>query len=161
MGGVASTLGYDYEGQLVSVTTGSSTTSFAYDATGRRVSRTAGGVTTSFLYDGGKVLLEKQGSTTSATYSYGSALTRKDGEFPLFDGHGSERTVTNSSQTVTGTLNLDAFGVQAGSTGSSTDPYQYAATGGTGTTGTRGFRSVGARYYDAQVGRFVSRNTPG
>jgi len=42
----------------------------------------------SFLYDGGSVLLEKQGSSTTATYTYGNALIRKDGETPLFDATG-------------------------------------------------------------------------
>ena len=96
------TLTYDYDDQLTS--TGGS--GFAYDAAGRRASRTAGGVTTSFLYDGGAVLLEKQGGTTTATYTYGTSLIRKDGETPLFDGLGSERTVTNSSQAVTASLTL-------------------------------------------------------
>ena len=77
----------------------------------------------------------------------------------MFDGHGSERTVTNSSQTVTGTLNVDAFGVQAGSTGSSSDPYMYAATSGYRNDGDAGLTLDGARYYDAAVGRFITRDT--
>ena len=32
-----------------------------------------------------------------ATYTHGTSLIRKDGETPLFDGLGSERTVANSS----------------------------------------------------------------
>jgi hypothetical protein len=38
--------------------------------------------------------------------------------------------VTNGSQTVTGTINYDAFGQTAGTTGSSASPYMYAATCG-------------------------------
>ena len=45
----------------------------------------------------GTILLEDQGGTTTAAYTYGNALIRKDGETPLFDGLGSERTVTNGS----------------------------------------------------------------
>ena len=58
-------------------------------------------VATGFLFDGGAVLLEKQGGTTTATYTYANALIRKDGETPLFDGLGFERTVTNGSQAAT------------------------------------------------------------
>jgi YD repeat-containing protein len=135
LSGVAYTLAYDYDGELTSITQGVNTTSFTYDAEGRRFSRTAGGVTTRFLYGPGGVLLEKQGSTYTATYTYGNALIRKGTEYPLFDGLGSERTVTNSSQTVTGTINYDGFGQTVGSTGSSTSPYMFAATSGYRTEG--------------------------
>jgi len=84
---------------------------------------------------------------------------RKDEEYPLFDGLGSERTVTNASQTVTGTINYDAFGQTVGTTGSSTNPYMFAATWGYRTDGDAGLMHVGARYYDAQVGRFLTRDT--
>ena len=40
----------------------------------------------------------------SSSYIEGSTLIRKDGETPLFDGQGSERIVTNSSQSVMGTV---------------------------------------------------------
>ena len=155
VGGTSYTLTYDYDDQLVS--TGGSV--FAYDAAGRRASRTAGGVTTSFLYDGGSVLLEKQGGATTATYTYGTSLIRKDGETPLFDGLGSERTVTNSSQAVTASLTLSAFGQTVASSGSSTSAYQFGGTSGYRNDGDAGLTLVGCRFYDAQVGRFISRDT--
>jgi len=116
-------------------------------------------VTTSFVYDGGSVLLEKQGSSTTATYTYGNALIRKDGETPLFDGLGSERTVTSSSQAVTATLTLSAFGQTVASSGSSTSAYMFGATSGYRTEGDAGLTLVGCRFYDAQVGRFITRDT--
>src|SRR5581483_8178856 len=91
--------------------------------------------------------------------TYGNALLRKDGEYPLFDGLGSERTVTNSSQTVTGTLTLDGLGQTVATTGSSTNPYMFGATSGYRTEGDAGLMKVGARYYDAQVGRFITRDS--
>src|SRR5579884_216787 len=161
LSGTAYTLSYDFDGQLTSLKGGGVTKSFAYDALGRRISRTAGGVTTQFLTDPllGHVWLEAQGSTTTATYTYGNALVRKDGEYPLFDGLGSERTVTNASQSVTATINYDAFGHTVGTTGSSANPYMYAATSGYRTDGDGGLLLVGARYYDPQVGRFLTRDT--
>jgi RHS repeat-associated protein len=116
-------------------------------------------VTTSFLYDGDAVLLERQGAATTATYTYGNALVRKDAETPLFDGLGSERTVTNTSGAVQGTLTMTAFGQAVASTGSSTDPYEFAATSGYRNDGDAGLTLVGARYYDAQTGSFISRDT--
>jgi RHS repeat-associated protein len=96
---------------------------------------------------------------TTATYTYGNALVRKDGETPLFDGLGSERTVTNTAGTVQGTLTMTAFGQAVASTGSSTDPYEFAATSGYRNDGDAGLMLVGARYYDAQAGSFISRDT--
>jgi RHS repeat-associated protein len=160
LSGTAYTLAYDYEGRLTSTVTGGVTqSSFVYDGLGRRYSRTNGGTTTRFLYDGGKVLEEKQGSSFTAAYAYGNALIRKDGEYPLFDGLGSERTVTNSSQTTTGTIILEGFGLTVATTGSSTNPYKFAATSGYRDDGDAGLSHVGARYYDAQVGRFITRDT--
>src|SRR5207302_1388362 len=100
-----------------------------------------------------------QGSTVTAKYGYGNALVHKDGEYPLFDGLGSERTVTNSSQSVTGSVNFEAFGQVVGSSGSSSNPYMFCATSGYRSDGDAGLTHVGARYYDAQVGRFIMRDT--
>jgi RHS repeat-associated protein len=168
LNGAAHTLGYDYEGQLTQITQGQNTTDPrqrhpgagpVYDALGCRYSRTAGGTTTVFYYAGNQVLLEKQGDTFTAAYTHGNALLRRNSEYPLYDGHGSERTVTNGSETVTGTINFEAFGQTAGSTGSSSSPYMYAGAWGYRTDGDAGLMHVGARYYDAQVGRFITRDT--
>jgi RHS repeat-associated protein len=112
-----------------------------------------------FQSAGSQVLLEKQGSTTTATYTYGNGLVRKDSEYPLYDGLGSARTVTNGSQTVTGTCIYNDFGQVVASTGSTGSAYQFAATSGYRTDGDAGLMKVGARYYDAQVGRFITRDT--
>jgi len=159
LSGTAYVVAFDYDGRQTSITQGVNVTSYIYDGLDRRLSRTSGGTTTSFLYDGNAILLEKQGTTTTATYTYGNALVRKDGETPLFDGLGSERTVTSSTQVITGTLTMDGFGNQVASTGSSANPYMFAATSGYRNDGDAGLTHVGARYYDAQVGRFTTRDT--
>lgn len=76
---------------------------------GVRVGDGIAGATATFLYDGGRILLEKQGGTTTGTYTYGNALARKDGEVPLFDGPGLARSETNGSGGVTATLTLAVF----------------------------------------------------
>jgi RHS repeat-associated protein len=118
-----------------------------------------GGTTTEFAYGAGGMALEKQGGTYTQAHTVGNGLLRRGSEYPLFDGHGSERTVTNSSQTVTGSVNFEAFGQVAGSTGSSSNPYMYAGDWGYRNDGDAGLMHVGARYYDAQVGRFITRDT--
>ncbi len=92
-------------------------------------------------------------------YTYGNSLLRRNSEYPLYDGHGSERTVTASNQSVGGAINYEAFGQTAGTTGSSSSPYMYAGAWGYRTDGDAGLMHVGARYYDAQVGRFITRDT--
>ncbi|MCX6360879.1 MAG: RHS repeat-associated core domain-containing protein [Armatimonadetes bacterium] len=159
LGGTAYSLSYDYDGRLTQITQGQTSTDFAYDALGRRFSRTAGGTTTEFVYGAGGMGLEKQGGSYTQAYTMGNGLLRRGSEYPMFDGHGSERTVTNSSQTVTGSVNYEAFGQMAGSSGSSTSPYMYAGDWGYRNDGDAGLTHVGARYYDAQVGRFITRDT--
>ncbi len=150
---------YDYDGQCTSTTQGGNTTSFATDALGRRVCRTAGGTTTNFQYAGDAVLLEKQGASTTGTYTYGNALIRKDGETPLYDGLGTARAETSSAQAVTFTQTPDAFGNTVATTGSTGSSYQFAATSGYRSDGDAGLMKVGARYYDPQTGSFITRDT--
>ena len=45
------------------------------------------------------------------------------------------------------------------STGSSSSAYQFGATSGYRTEGDAGLTLVGCRFYDAQVGRFITRDT--
>ena len=56
-------------------------------------------------------------------------------------------------------LTLSAFGQTVASTGSSTSAYQFEATSGYRTEGAAGLTLVGCRFYDAQVGRFITRDT--
>ena len=67
--------------------------------------------------------------------------------------------MTNSSGAVQGTLTLSAFGQTVASGGGSTSAYQYEATSGYRTEGDAGLTLVGCRFYDAQVGRFITRDT--
>ena len=136
---VTTAFGYDYDNQLVSITTGSNVVGYAYDAIGRRVSQTAGGVTTASLYDGRRVILEEQGGTYTGTYTYGVSLIRRNGEFFQYDGLGSARTITNASGVVTATTTYDGYENTVAISGSTSSPYQFGATSGyTAATGTRG-----------------------
>lgn|GEM_PF-2648305 len=67
--------------------------------------------------------------------------------------------MTNGSGSVTGSVAYDAFGQQVASSGSSGSSYLFAATSGYRSDGDAGLSHVGARYFDAQVGRFITRDT--
>ncbi len=60
---------------------------------------------------------------------------------------------------MTGSVNFEAFGQVAGTTGSSASPYMCAGDWGYRNDGDAGLMHVRARYYDAQVGRFITRDT--
>jgi RHS repeat-associated protein len=155
-GSTTTSFTWDYEAQLTGI---GSSLSFGYDALGRRVSRTSGSTTTTFCLDGNQVALEKQGSTTTANYIYGDTLVARGSETMMFDGHGSLRTVTNSSGSVTATGNWEAYGQAVGGTGSSSTPYQYGATSGYRNDEDAGLLHIGARWYDPAVGRWISADT--
>jgi RHS repeat-associated protein len=115
-------------------------------------------VTSLYQYDGERLLVETHGSTVYS-YTYGNALLRMNGEYSLYDGMGSARAVTDASQAVTRTMSYYAFGQLATTSGSSSTPYTFGATSGYRGDGDAGLTLVGARYYDSQVGRFVTRDT--
>jgi RHS repeat-associated protein len=97
---------------------------------------------------------------TNATYTPGLSEWRgSTSEFLHPDPLWTTRGITNSSQTVTGTINHDAFGLTVNTTGSSTNPYKFTATSGYRDDGDAGLVHVGARYYDPQVDRFITRDT--
>src|SRR2546430_13343690 len=124
-----------------------------YDALGRRITRTVGGTTRRFIYGPGGILLEKENTSYPRFYTYGNALVRMNSEYPLMDGLGSERTVTGANQSVSGTITFEGFGQTVATTGSSGNPYMFAATSGYRNDGDAGLTHVRARYYHAQVGR--------
>ena len=167
LAGTAYALGFDYDGQLKSITQGTAVTSFGYHALGRRVSRTASGTTTATQYAGGAPVTEMQGSSFTAAYTIGNDLLRRNGEYPAFDDLGSARAETNSSGTATATQDFDAFGNTVAGSGSTSGPYNFAGDWAYASLacpersrgGDAGLQHVGARYYDPQVGRFASRDS--
>jgi RHS repeat-associated protein len=82
----------------------------------------------------------------------------------MTDGQGTTKLETNGSQTITSTQETEAFGRFIGGTGSTASPYGYhGADGyrqdGDGPAGLEPYQKVGARYYDATFGRFLTRDT--
>ncbi|MCS6830022.1 MAG: RHS repeat-associated core domain-containing protein [bacterium] len=122
------------------------------------MSRTANGATTQFVHDGDRIVLELQGSTVTALYRYGNSLLARNGEVVLADGLGTTRATVDGAQTVTSTLTTEAFGNPVAQWGSTSNPYRFAGAWGYRDDGDAGLLHVGARYYDPQVGRFLSRD---
>ena len=162
LNGVSYALTYDGDGQITHITggaNGATDTTFAYDAGGRRVVRTAAGsAATHFVYSGAAVLLEKENGAVTASYTYGNALVGKNGNVNLCDGLGTSRQTTSVSGAVVSERVFEGFGQTVAATGTH-EANGYAATSGYRDDGDAGLMHVGARYYDASVGRFLSRDT--
>ena len=71
---------------------------------------------------------------------------------------GTTRATVDSVQAISSTLTTDAFGNAVVQWGSSGNPYCFAGAWGYRDDGDAGLLHVGARYYDPQVGRFISRD---
>jgi RHS repeat-associated protein len=143
-----------------------------YDGEGRRMrSKLAGAANwTEFVHDEltGEILMEYTlvGGvfTIKAVNTWGLGLisTNREGtkRYFHFDGLGSTRALTDSSENVTDTYEYNAFGVLEASSGSSVNPYRYVGQYGYYDDGAMGSASglllLGVRYYSPAHGRFWS-----
>jgi len=80
--------------------------------------------------------------------------------YPMYDGIGTSRGLANDSATITDTYQLDAWGHQIASTGSTQNPYKYGAAWGY-ITDPSGLLQLGHRFYWPELGRFVSQDPIG
>jgi RHS repeat-associated protein len=182
---------YDANGNLTSKTDSSGTTQFAwdfenrlkqvtkangnivtykYDALGRRIERNANLVsplplmtTARFIYDGADVIRDIDGSgVTTADYVNGPGIDNKLRQttataalYFVQDHVGSTRVLTNATGNAVADLTYDSFGNSAGNT---LTRYTYTGREFDSDTGLYYYR---ARWYDPQVGRFISEDPIG
>lgn len=155
---------FDARNQLASV--GSAT--FSYDYTGRRTKQYDGGLTTNYLWDEfpayGDVVRETNLSGTQlAAYTLAdgqliSQTTSSGTSYFLSDAIGSTRAMTNGTGAITDSYEYDAFGNLLGDPDLETLGTDYLYAGQQFDPLTELY-SMRARYYDASVGRFMSRDT--
>lgn len=155
------TLTWDAEGRLDTVSEGATESSYVYTAQGERLLRRQAGTTTVYLPGGEELTLTAATGTVAALryYAFGgqtvAVRTGKDASTVsslMSDPHQTATvSIGNTSQVVT-KRRLDPFGNVRG-----------AAPTWTGDRGflnkpldATGMLSVGARYYDPTLGRFIS-----
>lgn len=162
------TYNWDFENRLKQVIKpGGESVSYKYDALGRRIQRTpSAGVSTNFVYDGQDVIKDINSDGSTVDYLNGPGIDNKlrltDSRLaatgPLYfvqDQLGSTTALTNSNGGVVAQIKYDAFG---NSTGSSLTRYDYTGRERDPDTGLIYYR---ARWYDPQVGRFISEDPIG
>jgi RHS repeat-associated protein len=156
----------DGENRLASVTTtkGNLTkqVEFVYDAQGTRVAVIDDGDRTNYLtgWSLPQVLLEydEQGNILK-DYAYGDGLIRsRTGGAEVFyhmDGLGSTRLLTDVNGIVSDRYNYDAYGVLLTHAGTNNNSFLFAGEQRDSATGLDYLR---ARYYDPDLGRFISKD---
>lgn len=137
---------------------------FTDDTKGRRRSKAVNGVTTNFVYDGNNIIAEKDSSgTLTAKYFYdgtGKLLSMKKNGHSYYlhlNQRGDVVKITNESKTIVASYSYDPWGNITESTGTfaNEQPFRYAGYYRDSETG---LYYLMARYYDAGIGRFISRD---
>lgn len=145
-------------------------TTFAYDALGRRVAKTVNGVTTWFLYDGDQVIMDinTPSATLAAEYAYTDANNLFAMRTPSWTG------IALKDPAIHGVMGMAAaqggseiknyglsFSTPWGQVASDTGTPVRFRLGGQEYDQETGLYSLRARYYDPQLGRFLSEDPIG
>ena len=161
-----STLAFNKQSNLKSVTTGSSTETYSYDANLRRFARIAGSTTELYLYDGGNVVATLNGNgTTVDQYLYDAVdsplrLTRAGARyFYEVDLAGNVRRLRDVNGADLGGYRYTAFGqTETGNSATPTpsidQPLRWKGRWFVNVAG--GLYDVRARWWSPQLGAFLS-----
>ncbi|WP_457589909.1 RHS repeat domain-containing protein [Geobacillus subterraneus] len=160
---------YDDDNRLIQVKNASGTTiaTYTYDHQGRRISKTTSSGTTYYHYDGDSIrLLYETDANNNITAEYtwdalGRPVTMTKAGATYYyhlNGHGDVVALTDASGNVVAQYEYDAWGNILSKTGAlaTANPYRYAGYYYDGETG---LYYLMARYYEANMGRFLTRDT--
>jgi RHS repeat-associated protein len=164
--GYSADYAFDYEHRLTGIDTASQ---FVYDSRGNRLQATRDGTVTRYIYDmAGNLLAEADGSNNiTHYYIHGQGLlamaTPADQLYCYhYNATGSTVAITDSSRAVVNKYAYDSFGNITGQEEAQglSHPFKYVGQYGV-MAEPNGFYYMRARYYDPQVGRFVSEDPTG
>jgi RHS repeat-associated protein len=152
---------YDFADRLTKVEKNSAILGeYIYDGDGKRLQVTENNVTTTYIYSGLSVLHEEN-TIGTADYIYGpkglltkrTTVNQESNTFYCHADHlGSNRLVTDENKNIVAAVTYHPFGESCVEEGSE----HYLFTGKE--KDTTGLYYYGARYYDPEVGRFLTRD---
>jgi len=160
---------YNDQDRLTSITCGGTTDLYYYNWQGQRYRARLGGVYSRYLYHGQRVLEELNDSgamqarytTENGTFfSSWLHLHRPTGSlsrFPMYDNIGTARGLLDASGTATDWYELDTFGRQVSSSGTTPNPYRYGGAWGY-ITDPSGMLQLGERFLWTDLGRFLQQD---
>ena len=154
----ANTFDFDQANRLASATVAGSTETYSYDGDGRRFSRQVGtGPVTRYVFDGsGDLAITLDDGTRKYVYGLGLAYSVAGTAIEVYhsDRLGSVRALTDAAGVVTDTYRTDEWGTPTSATGSSTQPFKFTGEPRDAT----GLTYLRTRYYDHDLGRFLTRD---
>jgi RHS repeat-associated protein len=158
---------WDIENRLLEVRKPGTIARYSYDALGRRMNKEVNGVAKQFRYDGQNLILEMNANDSIlANYTFGLGVddprmmnrTSKKYYYTK-DGLGSVSALTDSTGSIVHEYKYSVFGEIAEETRDSVEnPFSFTAREMDKETGLMYYR---ARYYDPQLGRFLSEDPIG
>ena len=159
---------YDPENRPTAITRGGSTTNYAYDGLNNRVRGQSSGQIRNFYHDEDGTLLTDIDTTNNVVTHYihaGSLLVAagsasKGYVFHHFDKTGNTLALTDTTGQVVGAFAYDAYGKVVARSGAVSTPFTYVGAYGV-IEGAENLFFMRNRYYDANTGRFIQRDSIG
>jgi RHS repeat-associated protein len=154
---------FDYEHRLATA----ESAQYYYDGKGNRVQADRGGVTTRYIYDtAGNLLAEADGSNNiTKYYIHGSGLlamvTQENQTYCYhFNSVGSTVAMTDASQVMVNKYSFDPFGKVTNSIEAIQQSFKFVGQHSV-MAEPNGLYYMRARYYDPEIGRFISEDPLG
>jgi RHS repeat-associated protein len=154
---------WDARNRLAGIAGSSMNASFAYDGVSRRARKVSSGISTDFLYDGLDIVKETGGAGDASylrTLAIDEALTRTDAVDTvhyLADALGSTMALTTATGVSVTTYTYEPFGRTQASGSASGNLFQFTGR----ENDAPGFYHYRARYYRPSAGRFMSEDPIG
>jgi RHS repeat-associated protein len=165
--GYGNTYTFDYEHRLTGINGPTVNEQFRYDGAGNRLEVVRGGVVSRYVYDmSGNLIAEANGSNViTRYYIHGNgllAMATPAGALYCyhFDATGHTIALTNSSKNIINKYAYTPYGLIASQVEAVPQPFKFVGQYGV-MAETDGFYYMRARYYDPEVGRFISEDPTG